>query len=278
MARLPVEEQIEIVRDCGYATIELVSGQRGTLDARRADAGERQRIRRLLDESGLRLVSIASHGNLLEPDAAKREDERAQVLAGIDLAVDLAGTEGPPCVVTMAYGKPDEYEAVRETVAENFRGLARYGAERGITVALEPHCGQAFDLPEKVRWLIEVVDSPSFRLNLDNSHFEVMGRDLGDYLPLLVPLAFHTHLKDQRGRFPESEFLVPGEGDFDYPRYLKVMEAEGYRGSVTVEISYQVQRRPGYDPAEVAARSFGVLDAAARQAGVELTRRIPSRA
>src|SRR5262249_55127543 len=148
MARLPVEEQIDIVRDCGYATIELVSGQRGTLDARRADAGERQRIRRRLDESGLRLVSIASHGNLLEPDAAKREDERARVLAGIDLAVDLAGTEGPPCVVTMAYGKPDEYEAVRETVAENFRGLARYGAERGITVALEPHCGQAFDLPE----------------------------------------------------------------------------------------------------------------------------------
>jgi sugar phosphate isomerase/epimerase len=272
MDRMPVPEQIALVRDAGYATIELVNGPRGSLDAEQTDAATRHRIRGLLAESGLDLVSIASHGNLLEADAQRRAAQLARIQAGIDLAVDLAGPAGPPCVVTMAYGKPDEYESIRETVAQNFGELARYGGQRGVTVALEPHVGQAFDLPEKVAWLVETVGSPHFRLNLDNSHFEVMGRDMADYIPVLVPVSVHTHLKDQRGRSPAHDFLVPGEGEFDYARYFAAMAAAGYGRSVTVEISKQAQRDPAYDPAAVAARSFQVLTAAADRAGVPLAR------
>jgi sugar phosphate isomerase/epimerase len=122
-----------------------------------------------------------------------------------------------------------------------------------------------------VVWLMERIGSPFYRLNFDNSHFEVMGRDLDEYVPLLTPYAVHTHLKDQRGLSPRHQFLVPGEGDFDYPRYLQAMEAAGYGGFVTVEISVMVQRRPDYNPEEVARRSFEVLTRAAGAAGVELT-------
>ena len=268
MPRLPVEEQIALVRDAGYATIELVNGGRSSLDAQQLDATDRRAIRHALDNAGLRLVSIASHGNLLEPDAAQRAAHLARIQSGIDLAADLAEPDGPPCVVTMAYGKPDAYETVRETVAASFSELAEYGRERGVVVALEPHVGQAFDLPEKVQWLVERVDSPWFRLNFDNSHFEVMGRDVAEYVPVLAPLSVHTHVKDQRGRAPDFEFLVPGEGDFDYARYLTAMRDAGYDGSITVEISAQVQRRPDYEPAIAAARSFQVISAAAARAGV----------
>jgi sugar phosphate isomerase/epimerase len=119
---------------------------------------------------------------------------------------------------------------------------------------------------------MDAVGSPCLRLNLDNSHFEVMGCDLHDYVPMLVPYAVHTDLKDQRGRYPDHEFLVPGEGDFDYARYLRAMDAAGYSGCVTVEISVMVQRRPDYDPAEVARRSFATLAAAERASGVSLVR------
>ena len=270
MPRLPVAEQIALVRDAGYATIELVNGERSSLDALQLGTAERRAIRRALDDAGLRLVSIASHGNLLDPDRARRASHLARVQSGIDLARDLAGPEGPPCLVTMAYGEPHAYEDVRETVAASFADLARYGQERGVVIALEPHVGQAFDLPEKVSWLVERVGSPWFRLNFDNSHVEVMGRDVDEYVPLLAPLSVHTHVKDQRGRAPSHEFLVPGEGDFDYARYLSAMHAAGYAGSITVEISAQVQRRPDYAPAVAAARSFETLSAAATRAGLEL--------
>ena len=120
---------------------------------------------------------------------------------------------------------------------------------------------------------MHAVNSPHFRLNLDNSHFEVMGRDMDEYLPLLVPYAVHTDLKDQRGLSPDHEFLVPGEGDFDYGGYMRALSTAGYDGFLTVEISVMVQRRPDYDPAEVAARSFRTVVDAARQADVPLVYR-----
>ena len=273
MAEMPVAEQIELVRGAGYAGIELVSGAQASLDALRTTADERRQIRRLLDEAGLDLPSIAGHGNLMEKDPGRRDEGKRRVEAAIDLAADLAGAEGSPCVVCMGYGRPDEYEQVREQLAEGFGALARYAEGRGVVVALEPHVGQAMDLPENVKWLMERVGSAHFRLNFDNSHFEVMGCALDEYVPLLAPYAVHTHVKDQRGISPDYEFLVPGEGEFDYAHYLTAMEQAGYNGFITVEISKQVQNRQGYDPAAVATRSFETLSAAAAEAGMVLARR-----
>jgi sugar phosphate isomerase/epimerase len=100
-----------------------------------------------------------------------------------------------------------------------------------------------------------------------------MGRDMDEYVPMLVPYAVHTDLKDQRGRSPDYEFLVPGEGDFNYARYLGALHTAGYDGYLTVEISVMVQRRADYDPAEVAARSFRTIVEAAGKAGVALVDR-----
>jgi sugar phosphate isomerase/epimerase len=271
MRDLPVDQQIAIVRDAGYASICLVSDPRfPSLDALTADASERRRIRKLLDDAGLELSAIAGHANLLDPDPEQRAANSRRIKATIDLSVDLAEAAGPPPVIGMGYGTPETYETDRQTLADAFGEVARYAEPRGAVMALEPHVGQAFDLPEKVAWLMEAVDSRHFRLNLDSSHFECMGRDLDEYLPMLVPYAVHTDLKDQRGHYPNHEFLVPGEGDFDYARYLRAMDAAGYSGCVTVEISVMVQKRPDYDPAEVARRSFETLTAAERTSGVAL--------
>lgn len=273
MPELPVNEQIRLVRAAGYGGIELVSGPNSSLDALHVDVGERCRIHRLLDQAELALPSIAGHGDLLAPDQEQRAANLNRVQAAVDLAADLAGPSGTPCVVTMGYSRPERYEQDREAIAENFAMLACYAAPRGVVIALEPHVGQAFDLPERVLWLLERVALSTFRLNFDNSHFEVMGCDLTTYVPLLAPFAVHTHIKDQRGRSPNHAFLVPGEGEFDYARYLAAMDRAGYQGFITVEISKMVQQRPDYDPAATAARSFEILTAAAERAGVALAHR-----
>lgn len=270
MRELPVDQQLTIIRDAGYASTCLVSGPTFPLDAVKIDGAEKQRIRQLLKESELELSAIAGHATQLEPDPEKLRANADRIKATIDLAADLAGPAGPPCVVSMGYGTPETYEQDRVLLADRFGALAEYAGTRGVTLVLEPHVGQAMDQPEKVVALMQTVNSPSFKLNLDNSHFECMGRDLDDYLPMLIPYSIHTDLKDQRGIWPNHEFLVPGEGDFDYARYLTAMEKVGYEGCVTIEISVMVQRRPDYDPAEVARRSFDVLVAAEKASGVTL--------
>jgi sugar phosphate isomerase/epimerase len=273
MREWPVERQIDVVQRAGYVGICLVSGAEFPFDATRTDRADRQGIRRLLDEAGLAVTAIASHVNLLQADEAQLDRVRRALDVSADLASDATP---PPPVITMGYGTPAGYAEQRHILAQRFAELAQYASQTGGVVALEPHVGQAMDLPEKITKLTEAVNSPHFRLNLDNSHFEVMGRDLDDYLPQLVPYAVHTDLKDQRGRSPDHEFLVPGEGDFDYARYLQAMDALGYSGYVTVEISVMVQRRAGYNPAEVAARSFRTLTRAADVAGVPLECRTSS--
>jgi sugar phosphate isomerase/epimerase len=74
------------------------------------------------------------------------------------------------------------------------------------------------------------------------------------------------------GRCPDYEFAVPGDGDFDYVRYLRALQAAGYDGDVCVEISLRVQRRPGYDPTRAAIRSYRVLSAAFEDAGIARAR------
>src|SRR5262249_20144456 len=161
MARRPIDEQAAIVRDAGYAAIELVSDSGYPLDAMATDPPERRRIRRLIDDAGLTLPSTAGHANVLKNgDAAL-----ARLPAGMELGVDLAGPDGPPCLVTMAYGGFGEYEQVRERVAAIFGQIAEEARRRGVVVALEPHVGQALDLPEKCVWLLNTVDSPHLRLN-----------------------------------------------------------------------------------------------------------------
>jgi len=89
-------------------------------------------------------------------------------------------------------------------------------------------------------------------------------------VPILAPVAVHTHVKDERGRVPDFQFLIPGEGEFDYARYLRAMRAAGYDGYITVEVSMMVQRRPDYDPLAAASQSYAVLAAAFHKA--EITR------
>src|SRR5690242_7903601 len=164
MADQPLEKQVAIVRDAGYAAIELVSAQGGPLDACGADPDQRRRVRRLVDEADLHLVSIAGHANPIDPDPERRALNHARLRAGLDLVGEL----GADCLVAMGYGRPEAYEADRHLLADVFGELADHAEARGVVLALEPHVGQAIDLPEKVLWLLEAVDSPHFRLNFDN--------------------------------------------------------------------------------------------------------------
>jgi len=79
----------------------------------------------------------------------------------------------------------------------------------------------------------------------------------------------HTHVKDQRGLYPDFEFLTPGEGPFDFVRYLKAMQAAGYDGFITAEVSVQVQRRADYDPFFHAQLAYWTLYKAFQVAGIE---------
>jgi sugar phosphate isomerase/epimerase len=268
MASVRAEESIPHLAELGYDSVELAVafGWRDGLDLLTPD--RRRRIKQLLQEFELALPAIAGNADLL----AERDDDFAdswqRLTDAVDLAVEWAGRGGPPAVDTYLGGQPGELAERREMAVERLGRLCDYAGERGVTIALQPHMDGALDTPDKVVPLIEAVGRPNLRLTLDVNDFTVQGYGLEETVAELAPHAVLGHVKDERGRQPDYHFLVPGDGEFDYARDLRAMDAAGFDGDVCAEVSLRVQRQPGFDPFEAAAQSYRVLAAAFETAGI----------
>ncbi len=269
MPTVPADRAIAELARIGFDSTELtvIPGWSSELDT--LDAAERKRLRGLLDSHGLRLAAIAGHRSLLATDPAEHRENLRRLHGAIDLAVDLAGAEGVPSLDTTAGAAPGQWEQVKDRLVDELGRLCDYAAARGVLVGIEPHVNSSLNQPATVLWLLEQVRRPNLRVAFDISHFNVQGIPIEVSVPALAPHSCFTHVKDERGVVPNFEFLIPGEGEFDYVRYLKAMRAAGYEEDICVEVSIMVQRRPGYDPIVAAEQSYATLARAFEQAGIE---------
>ena len=268
MPTVPIATAVAHCARLGFDGLELTVIPGWSTDAAGLDAAARRRIRALYDEHGLELCGVTGNTPLLVSDPDERARNLERLCGYIDLTAELQRPGERLAVSTTSGGQSADWDGAKGTLVEHCGELAAYAARRGVIVGLEPHVGAALHTPEQVLWLLEQVDSPALRVHFDISHFNVQGYDMETVIAQLAPHSVHTHLKDERGRAPDHQFLIPGEGECDYVRYLRAMDRAGYDGHITVEISVMVQRRSDYDPLAVAARSYGVLAQAFERAGI----------
>ena len=268
MPKVPVDEALAHLAGLGFDGVELTVIPGYTTELSKLDAVERSRIRQLLQKHHLMLPAIAAHSSLLSNDKETHAANMARLKGAVDLAVEWAQGDIIPAIDTTPGGKPAEWDAVRDLLVERTRELVEYAQARNVTIAMEPHVGAVIDTPEKVLQLLALVDSPYLKVNFDISHFNIQGLAIEETVAALAPYTVHTHVKDERGLVPDFEFLIPGEGDFDYVTYLKAMQAHGYDGFISVEVSVMVQRRPDYDPFAAATLSYETLSRAFIEAGI----------
>jgi sugar phosphate isomerase/epimerase len=252
----------------GFHGVELTVIPGYTTALSQLDAAERRRIARMLKDHHLELPAIAAHSRLVERDPETAAAHWARLTSAVDLAVDWALDGAPPAVDTTVGGTPEQWDELKPLLVERMGALVRYGEQRGVVIAAEPHVGSMLDTPGRVLELLDEIRSPYLKLNFDISHFNVMGVPIAESVAALAPHAIHTHVKDERGTVPDFEFLIPGEGEFDYVAYLRAMREHGYDGFITAEVSIMVQRRPGYDPLAAAEQSYRTLAHAFDQAGI----------
>ncbi|MBM3262462.1 MAG: sugar phosphate isomerase/epimerase [candidate division Zixibacteria bacterium] len=268
MPKVPLDTAIPHLARTGYAGVEItvIPGYTSELSTLTPDV--RRHIRDLFTEHGLEMPAIAAHTSLLETDRERHAANMDRLRASVDLAVELTLGDTPPCIDTTPGARPEDWKEVRNRLVEETGALIEYAAERGVVIAMEPHVGCCLCTVERTLWLLEQLPSPYLKLNFDISHFDVAGVSTQESVAALAPHTVHTHVKDQRGKVPDFEFLVPGEGTFDYVEYLKAMQTAGYDGYITVEVSVMVQRRPDYDPLASADLAYRTLSAAFEKAGM----------
>jgi sugar phosphate isomerase/epimerase len=270
MIKVQIEDVIPAVAEIGYHGIELAVSPRWPTELYSLDAAKKQRISQLLDDYGLALSAVAGHTSMCELDPAVNEANMKRLRDTIDLAAELRQEGEQPVVASLVSGKEEEWEAKKELLAERVFKLGEYAAGQGVILGVEPHSGTAIYLPEHVVWLMEQVNHPAVRCNFDISHFDIRGIGIDECVPQMVPWSVHTHVKDQRGIYPNHEFLTPGSGPFDFVHYLTAMHEAGYTGFIGMEVSVMVQRKPGYDPFVDAALGYYALLHAFNESGVPL--------
>ncbi|MBX3053423.1 MAG: sugar phosphate isomerase/epimerase [Caldilineaceae bacterium] len=269
MPDVSIDVSLPHLAGVGYDAVEIVVLPRFSTALTKMDAAERQRIPGLLKSHRLTLSAVNYYTALLEPDPTIWAGHLAAIKETIDLAVDWAQGDEPPVVISGVGGSPGELPARMVEVIDRAGAIAEHATQRGVVVALEPHIGAAIETPDLMAEVLDQIDSPAIRVNFDISHFNVMGIPIEESVAKMLPYTAHTHVKDERGRTPDYEYVVPGEGEFDYVAYLQAMKRGGYAGVVSVEISFMVQRRAGYDPLATAAISYDVIAPAFEKAGVQ---------
>ncbi|MEN9752497.1 MAG: hypothetical protein RL670_188 [Actinomycetota bacterium] len=124
-----------------------------------------------------------------------------------------------------------EWLKARDTLAR----LADLGAKHGKVFTLEnlnlpvDHPDTPFALAADTIALVESVDNPHLRLNLDLYHAQIGEGNLIALVERALPLIGEIQVADVPGR------MEPGTGEINYPNIAKALKRLGYAGVVGLE-------------------------------------------
>jgi sugar phosphate isomerase/epimerase len=268
MRTVPIDVAVAHCASLGFDGLELTVIPGWPTDAAALDRAARQRVRALYDNHGLALCGFSGNAPLLADDPTEAAEALARFRTYLNLAAEMQLPGERLIVTTTSGGQHGDWEKSRGALVERLGTLVEHAQQQGVMVGIEPHVATALHTPEQAIWVLEQVASPALTVHFDISHFNVQGMEMEETVALMAPYSLHTHIKDERGLWPDHEFLIPGEGEMHYVRYLRAMDRAGYGGHIVVEISLMVQQRPDYDPLAAAETTYRILSSAFREAGI----------
>jgi len=198
-------------------------------------------------------LGLANAGVMDNVSLAASSDQHARNLDRLRDAIRAARALGADVVETILGGKPGEWDARKEEMAERLGDWAGLFDDSGVRLAVKAHALQTVHRPDQLLWLLGQVRNPNLKAAYDFSHFQAQGLDMETTVRQLAPHTVFVHIKDVAPEKP-VRFLLPGDGSTDYDRLGRLLAAHGYNGAAVVEVSGQIHNAPGYDPVQAATR------------------------
>ncbi len=202
-------------------------------------------VKRRCAALGLELPVYSISTNFFQPDAAARVQQLKSLCHGVDVAAQL----GAGLLRVFSGDQIPGYSLEQgiNWVVDSLAAGADYAASQGVTLALENH-GHVAGRSDQVRGIIEVVDSPALRANLDTGNFLLVGQDPLQAAGSLVDFVALVHLKDFTYAAPDEtghvyqgldgkRYIgsVVGEGLVDLAGIYSVLAGHGYDGWLSLE-------------------------------------------
>ena len=136
----------------------------------------------------------------------------------------------------------DDVDRFISVNAEAIGPLLPYAERCGVTILTENLFWGASIYPSAMSALVEAVNSPCFGWCYDTGHAHAFGIEPDSLIGLKHP-PLSLHVQDNHGwggnRHGRDEHLMPGDGTFDWKRFLEVLHEIGYKGELVLEAHHQ---------------------------------------
>ncbi len=234
-------EHLSEAADTGFAKIELWA-MTPNLDA--SDEARLETLKSWLDDLSLSTptfhapfyadLSEARKGRWLSL-AAPDPDARAAALEKTMISMRVFRPLGARVAIIHPSapgraGDRDTYEALEASIAR----LLPMAEEMDAVLSLE-NIPSALGRAEPLAAFARRIDHPRLKICIDTGHALITeGEKAQSALERLAPLCVATHLHDNDGQ--NDAHLIPGEGGFDWAPFFTTLEAQGYRGPLTLEL------------------------------------------
>lgn len=241
-----LEQAAEHAAANGYRALEvrLLDGEIIRADL---SAEERQRIKRVMAQTGVEIIGLGLSTRFSALDAAERQKNVNDLERYIELADDL----GVPYVRTFG-GNVLEGGTLEQTiswVAEGLSAALPTAEKYGVTILLETH--DAFCRGQEVAAVINQVPHDRLKVVWDVHHPFRMGESLEDTWRLIGARTAHIHLKDGRLK-PDGtwQLVLMGQGEVPNKEVMQLLHREGYQGYLSAE--WEKKWHPEIEAPEIA--------------------------
>lgn len=209
------------------------------------EQAEIAQVKKQTAKEDLEIAVYSISNDFFHPSAETRARELAALKHGVDVANALEVN-----LMRVFSGNHKENYALEEGLDWIIEGLsegADYAQAHGVVLALENH-GLMAGRSDQVRHIIDIVDSPALRANLDTGNFLLVGQNPTEAARGLADVVALVHLKDfdnaPEGRTSHVYYgldkqaytgTVVGEGQVDLPAILDILRDAGYDGWLSLE-------------------------------------------
>lgn len=210
---------------------------------------------KLVEKTGLEVAAIGT-APISNEDKLTLTDRSYEVRsAAISRAkelVDLAAIFGTQVNIGKFRGNlpADQREEGWKWLQEGIGEICGYAASKGLSVALEPqnktNLNNLNNTREGLNW-IKSTDISNLKIMLDTYHMHVEDPSIAAALVESRDYLSHMHIAD-------SDRCYPGHGAINFPEVLRVLQAIGYEGFLSMEIA----NKP--DALTAARKSFEYLN------------------
>jgi sugar phosphate isomerase/epimerase len=234
----PFEKAFAVAAECGYRGLEIAPFTVDT-DVRRVAESRRREIRRQAEKAGLSIVGL--HWLLAKTEGLHLTSPEADVRrATADYLGDLARFCADLGGNLLIFGSPKQRNLLPGVSRGEAMGFAAEVIEQilpvlektGTTLALEPLSPRTTNFlktAEEAVQLIERVDSPRCRLNLDCLAMSTESKSIPELIRANRSSLAHFHANDPNAK-------GPGFGELDFLPIFRALHQVDYRGWISVEV------------------------------------------